>query len=205
MPLAVYIRSPDPLASAGVAFHLQREGPVMLVSADAVDANTVVVAVCERIDDGAMAELASAARLGARALVLVIDELDRAALVRAIGIGFRGIVRRRDVRGEELRAAVAAVAAGHAWLPPDLLGDLLQVLRRTSSLRADGTAPMVSLSEREAEVLRLLADGFGTGEIARRLAYSERTIKAVLHGVTERLNLRNRTHAVAYLVRHGFL
>jgi DNA-binding CsgD family transcriptional regulator len=55
------------------------------------------------------------------------------------------------------------------------------------------------------EVLRLLADGLDTVEIADRLNYSERTIKNVLHAMMTRLNLRNRSHAVAFGLRCGAL
>jgi DNA-binding NarL/FixJ family response regulator len=55
------------------------------------------------------------------------------------------------------------------------------------------------------EVLRLVADGLDTSEIARQLAYSERTVKNVLHDVTSRLQLRNRSQAVAYALRQGFI
>ena len=61
------------------------------------------------------------------------------------------------------------------------------------------------LRSREIAVLRLVAEGYDTGEIARELCYSERTIKKVLHDMTMRLNLRNRSHAVAYALRGGFI
>jgi DNA-binding NarL/FixJ family response regulator len=61
------------------------------------------------------------------------------------------------------------------------------------------------LAPREVEVLRLLADGLDTAEIARRLCYSERTVKNVVHDVTTRLQLRNRSHAVAYALREGLI
>jgi len=54
-------------------------------------------------------------------------------------------------------------------------------------------------------VLRLVADGLETSEIASRLSYSERTIKKVLHEVMTRLQLRNRSHAVAYALRNGLI
>ena len=61
------------------------------------------------------------------------------------------------------------------------------------------------LTDRELSVLRLVADGHDTGEIANRLAYSERTIKNIIHDLTTRLNLRNRSHAVAYAVKAGLI
>ena len=61
------------------------------------------------------------------------------------------------------------------------------------------------LAPREVEVLRLLADGLDTSEIAHQLAYSERTVKNVVHDVTTRLQLRNRSHAVAYALREGLI
>ncbi|HWB72974.1 MAG TPA: helix-turn-helix transcriptional regulator [Egibacteraceae bacterium] len=61
------------------------------------------------------------------------------------------------------------------------------------------------LNRREVEVLRLVAEGLDTAEIANHLSYSERTIKNVIHDATMRLNLRNRTHAVAYALRQGLI
>jgi DNA-binding NarL/FixJ family response regulator len=54
-------------------------------------------------------------------------------------------------------------------------------------------------------VLRLLADGCDTAEVGRRLFYSERTVKNIIHDVTSRLELRNRVHAVAYAIREGLI
>jgi DNA-binding NarL/FixJ family response regulator len=51
--------------------------------------------------------------------------------------------------------------------------------------------------------VRLLADGLDTLEVARRLGYSERTVRAIPHGALTALNLRNRVHAVAYTLRNG--
>ncbi len=65
------------------------------------------------------------------------------------------------------------------------------------------TATVMGWSAREIEVLRLLAHGLSTREVARRLAYSERTIKNVVYDLTTRHGLRNRTHAVAVAVRAG--
>ncbi|MGH9283859.1 MAG: LuxR C-terminal-related transcriptional regulator, partial [Acidimicrobiales bacterium] len=91
-------------------------------------------------------------------------------------------------------------------MPPDLLGRLLgQVGRLQRHVLAPRGLTMSGLAERELEVLRLVADGFGTAEIASRLAYSERTVKNVIHDITSRFQLRNRAHAVAYAVREGLI
>jgi DNA-binding NarL/FixJ family response regulator len=61
------------------------------------------------------------------------------------------------------------------------------------------------LSDREVRVLQLVADGWDTAEIAGELCYSERTVKNILHDLTTRLQLRNRSHAVAYALREGLI
>ena len=73
-------------------------------------------------------------------------------------------------------------------------------------LRAVPPTPLPSaLGHRELMALRLLADGCDTREIARQLCYSERTVKSIIGTVTERLGVRNRTHAVAHAIRHGLI
>lgn len=62
-----------------------------------------------------------------------------------------------------------------------------------------------SLRARELDVLALVADGLSTREVARTLAYSERTIKNILQDLTTRFGLRNRTQAVAWALRNGLI
>ena len=54
-------------------------------------------------------------------------------------------------------------------------------------------------------MLRLLADGKDTAEVGQELFYSERTVKNIVHDITSRLELRNRTHAVAYAIKQGLI
>jgi DNA-binding NarL/FixJ family response regulator len=98
------------------------------------------------------------------------------------------------------------VAAGDGEVPPDLLARLLgQVGKLQRQVLAPRGLNFTGLSERERHVLRLVAEGHDTGEIARSLCYSERTVKNVLHDITTRLQLRNRSHAVAYALREGLI
>jgi DNA-binding NarL/FixJ family response regulator len=91
-------------------------------------------------------------------------------------------------------------------LPPDLLSRLLQ---QVGELQRQVLGPrgltFSGLTERELSVLRLLADGHDTAEVGKQLFYSERTVKNIVHDLTSRLELRNRTHAVAFALRQGLI
>jgi DNA-binding NarL/FixJ family response regulator len=138
--------------------------------------------------------------------VLVARVIDDSTLVAAAEVGVGGLLRRGDTTPESLARALLRVAAGEGEVPPDLLGRLLgQVGRLQRQVLAPRGLAFSGLSDREAEVLKLVASGHDTAEIAGRLSYSQRTVKNILHDVTTRLQLRNRSHAVAYAVREGLI
>ncbi|MFF7580911.1 response regulator transcription factor [Streptomyces sp. NPDC008061] len=89
-------------------------------------------------------------------------------------------------------------------MPGELVRSLIEELRVLLRSPTESTRPG-GFEGREVEVLRLLAEGLETTEIAANLNYSERTIKNIIFAVTRRLNLRNRTLAVAYAIRAGTL
>jgi DNA-binding NarL/FixJ family response regulator len=125
-------------------------------------------------------------------------------LLPAIELGLRSVVPLRDVTAAALRGAVLAVCAGGAYLPVDIQGSLLtQVIRVKRELLEPRGLRLHRLESREVDLLRLLAAGWELPEIADKLSYSERTVKNVLHSLTKRLGLRNRTQAVAYAIRNG--
>jgi DNA-binding NarL/FixJ family response regulator len=120
--------------------------------------------------------------------------------------GVSGLVRRAEATPERLAKAVCAAARGEGSVPADLLGRLLtQVGRLQRQLLSPRGLSLNGMSTREIEILRLVSDGFDTAEIAGKLCYSERTVKNVLHDVTSRLQLRNRSHAVAYALKQGLI
>ncbi|MGO4757572.1 LuxR C-terminal-related transcriptional regulator, partial [Streptomyces sp. 2MCAF27] len=138
--------------------------------------------------------------------VLVITRIDEQQLVDAAECGFVGIVRRAETTPERLVQVISSVAQGEGHVPPDLLGSLLeQVGKLQGQVLAPRGLNFTGLAAREIEVLRLVAEGYDTADIAMKLSYSERTIKNVLHAVMTRLNLRNRSHAVAYALRQGLI
>jgi DNA-binding NarL/FixJ family response regulator len=199
--LSVCVLAEDPLLRAGTVAQLGSLG-IVLVAEQEVDARTLVLLVCDTFDDGVERRLGAIRARTQAACVLVPVILDHARFSRALLVGVRGIVWRRDASRHALRVALDAVDRGGGSLPPDLTGVLLDRFGRGPLGERACESP---LGARELDVLRLVADGYDTHEIAVRLAYSERTIKAILHDVTSRLGLRNRSHAVAFLIRRGVL
>ena len=90
-------------------------------------------------------------------------------------------------------------------MPVDLVAPLLGAVRRIRRGVVTMAAAPTTLSPRERDVIRLLAEGRDTAEIAGALSYSERTVKGVIHEVTSRLQLRNRSHVVAFALRNDML
>ena len=106
----------------------------------------------------------------------------------------------------EVGPAVGHVAVGDAVIcHPQQSCGVCAACRTGDDMRCAAGLTFNGLATREIEVLRLVADGCDTHEIADKLAYSERTVKNVLHDVTTRLQLRNRSHAVAYALRQGLI
>ncbi|MEW5660325.1 response regulator transcription factor, partial [Streptomyces cinereoruber] len=140
----------------------------------------------------------------------VAGELREPDLLSVVEYGVRAIIWRHQATEQRLLSAVHSAARGEGELPPDLVSRLLnQVgrLRRATAAgtTAGGTAPLFGMAPREVDVLRLLAEGLDTRQISERLAYSERTVKNILHALMTRLQLTNRAHAVAYALREGYI
>ncbi|NHC15927.1 response regulator transcription factor [Motilibacter deserti] len=204
--IPVYVLAGDPISEAGVARQLGESLRCRLVSRADADAAQVAVVVADRVDDQARRLVREARERGRARVVLVAGVLGHLDLVPALETGAIGVVRRHEATPERLVTAVVHAAAGERTVPPDLLGRVVDSMARLHRhvRPTRGLAP-TGLAGREIEVLRLVAEGLDTAEIARELSYSERTIKNVLHEVTTRLQLRNRPHAVAYAMRQGLI
>jgi DNA-binding NarL/FixJ family response regulator len=202
----VALQATDPLSQAGLASYLQsRPELALLRTADRAEAKVLVVSV-ERLTTDVVAMLRrSAAEIGAP-VVLITNEITETELLTAVECRVVAILPRPAVTAERLVHSVLAAAAGGGVMPPNLVGELLKHIER---LQRDVLTPhglnASGLTPREIDVLRLMADGLDTNEIAGELCYSERTVKNVIYGVTHRLKLRNRSHAVAYALRSGMI
>lgn len=204
--IAVSIRAQDPITRSGLVAQLAYRHEVHIIDADDAAPGGVTVVLADEVDDASIRTI-RAARIGdENRVVLVVTRLGEGDLLGAVEAGASSVLRRTEATPDRVIEAVRAASSGAAAMSPDLLGQLLEHVGR---LQRDVLAPrglrFSGLTDREVRVLRLMADGLGTVEIGKRLFYSERTVKNIIHDVTSRLHLRNRTHAVAYALREGFI
>ncbi|GLV91423.1 helix-turn-helix transcriptional regulator [Streptomyces lavendulae subsp. lavendulae] len=167
---------------------------------------TVAILLVDALDEATLSRLRRLTRTEGTRVVLVANALREADLLQVVECGVRAIVWRREATEDRLLQAVRAAARGDGDLPSDLIARLITQVgsMQRSAERLPGM-PASGLVRREVDVLRLVADGLSTEEVAAKLAYSERTVKNVMHGLTTRLHLRNRAHAVAYALREGYI
>ncbi|GAA1122685.1 response regulator transcription factor [Kribbella jejuensis] len=202
MTIPVWVKALDPLSQFGLVYTLGHRPEVRLI--DDPEAAAVALVAVDALDGAAVQVLRAATQRGCRRIVLIGSSIDDDALMTAVQLGVAGVLRRTEATGDRIVHLVLVAAAGDGNLPTELMGRLLGQPSTVHRLPGSGLSGSV-LSDRETQVLRLVADGKDTQEIARELSYSERTVKNVLHDVTSRLQLRNRSHAVAYALRQGLI
>jgi DNA-binding NarL/FixJ family response regulator len=205
-PITTYVHCTDPISLAGVVAQLRMRPEVRVVEELDVDQAHVAIVVADQLDDDTGRVIRALCRGDRPRIVLVAATIDEATVVAAAELGVGGLLRRTDATADALVRTISRVAAGEGDVPPDLLGRLLeQVGRLQRQVLAPRGLAFSGLTPRETEVLRLVAEGHDTAEIAAEMCYSERTVKNVLHDLTTRLQLKNRTHAVAYAMREGLI
>lgn len=199
--LSAYVDAVDPISRAGIVSQLQGRPDLAVV--DEPTCAAVAVLGVDRFDAPAARSVRSLCSSGCR-VVVVAATVDDWSILSVAESGASAILRRSEACGERLAEVLLSVREGRGVVGPDMVASLLT---RLGELERSALAPPCinpgGLTGRETDVLRLLADGFDTSEIAAKLSYSERTVKSVIHGVTTRFNLRNRCHAVAYALRSG--
>lgn len=121
----------------------------------------------------------------------------------ALAAGASGFLL-KDAPAEELLQAVRVVAAGEAVLAPSITHRLIQQIKNRP-IRRDESKELESLTEREREVLRLIAKGATNLEIAQQLFVGETTVKTHVSHVLQKLGLRDRVQAVVLAYETGFV
>ncbi|MFF7364138.1 response regulator [Streptomyces sp. NPDC008125] len=137
-------------------------------------------------------ELANPARV-----LVVTSFTEQRTVVPALRAGASGYVY-KDVDPDALAGAIRSIHAGHVLLQPEVAGALL-----AQEDGGGGTGRGTTLTEREREVLGLIADGRSNREIARALVLSEKTVKTHVSNILMKLDLADRTQAALWAVRHG--
>lgn len=200
----VQVRADDPISREGVKGQLGVRDDIRVVGDE--DPCEVLILVVHRLDESCVRNIRRLRAQGIERVLLVVSEIDNGGLLAVVEAGVGGVVWRNDATAETLARSARTLADGNAALPPDITARLLTAVGRLQQqvLVPNGLTSS-GLSGREIDVLRLVAEGCDTAEIAVRLSYSERTIKGILHDIKTRLHLRNRTHAVTYAMREGLL
>ena len=202
----VSVWAPDPLSRAGTVAQLRNATGLHILQDGQSVEGSVALVVADEVDAEALQVIRSLRREGALGTALLVTRLDDRALLSAVEAGVAGILRRSQATMANIVATIRSVAAGEGTVPPDMLARLLdQVGHLQRQVLAPRGLTFSGLTERELSVLRLLADGYDTNEVSGQLFYSERTVKNIIHDVTSRLELRNRTHAVAYAIKQGLI
>ncbi|MEU2114055.1 response regulator transcription factor [Streptomyces sp. NPDC016459] len=130
-------------------------------------------------------------------VLIVTSFTEQRTVVPALRAGASGYVY-KDIDPDALAGAIRSVHAGHVLLQPEVAGALL-----TQDDSPAGTGRGSTLTEREREVLGLIADGRSNREIARALVLSEKTVKTHVSNILMKLDLADRTQAALWAVRHG--
>jgi DNA-binding NarL/FixJ family response regulator len=204
--VAVATYAEDPVLRAGIAHQLRPRPEVELVAPGEESRAAVTLVVVDQIGDDTVRLLRKLRHGKASRTALVVGRFEPPALRTAIECGVAAVIRRAEATGDRLVSMITAVSRGEGVLPGDVLGQLLDHVGQLSRSSLDpGVVTLSTLSAREADVLRLVSEGFDTNEIAGKLSYSERTIKNVLSEINTRLRLRNRAHAVGYAMRSGLI
>ncbi len=127
------------------------------------------------------------------ALTSVLEDSSVVGAIRAGAIGYL----LKDTEANELIRSIKAAAAGQVQLSPQAAARLMREVRAPESPEA--------LTERETEVLRLLAQGQSNKEVARQLSIGEKTVKTHVSSILGKLNVSSRTQAALYAVRIGLV
>ena len=224
---SVYVYASDPISAAGARAQLTGQPAIEVVGPADVDRARVALVVTDAVDESAARVVRAIQRDGVPRVVLVAIRFDEAGVLASVAAGVTDFVRRSEATSARLAEVLRRADRSGCQLPEGLLKRAAASAGSGGSVASPGSAtatdpdeassasaadPTVSrptvtahLSLREAEIMRLVADGLDTGDIADRLAYSESTIKGVLAKVMGRLQARNRCQAVAIVVREGLI
>lgn len=205
-PMPVRVLADDPVTRDAALACLLGRREIRVLPPEEAHAARVVLVLVERVTGETVAWIREAAEAcaGDVGFVVVGDGMREHHLLGAVAYGPVSVLARRDADFDRIVRAISGLPEGRLEMPDEAVGWLVGRLR---TIHKDVLEPRgltgAGLEVREVGVIRLLAEGLDTAEIARRMNYSERTVKSIIHGVLTQRQLRNRAHAVAFALRAG--
>jgi DNA-binding NarL/FixJ family response regulator len=200
--ISVLIVAKDPISHAGVERQLLAMSDITVLSPSSGHTPDVALVVADVVDDEVLGWIKTI-RKHCLSRVVVVAGMGGQAAALANEAGAHGVLPRAMADGRRLAWTIQKVHRGEAVALTSAEGrSEVPSFAEPGSATEKGRA---MVSERDREVLRLLAEGCDTGEIARTLAYSEPTIKNVIQRLFEQLKAKNRPHAVALALRSGII
>lgn len=212
-PIEVICVDDHPIFRVGLRAILDAPGtPAIRLLAEAHDGPSVLALVEEHVPDVLIVDLQLAKdeqcasglhvirttrAISPHTQVLVLTAFEGVPLLlEAMAAGANGYVfKSDDLAGSEIRRGLAVVAQGQYYYGPQILRRLPEIMQR--GLRS-GSKPVDQLTQREREVLRLLADGLSNQEIGDRLVISVKTVKTHVSNILSKLQFESRYQAAMY-------
>ena len=210
MPITILLVDDHALVRSGVRAYLETQ-PELEVVAEAGSGEEAVQLAAEHAPDVVLMDLVMPGMGGVEATRRVREVSPRSQVVvltsfhedtnifPAIKAGAISYLL-KDIGPAELAEAIRAAARGEAILDPKVAVRLMQELRGN---RTQAINPYTELSEREQEVLRLIAEGMSNAEMAKKLVLSEKTVKSHVSNILNKLHLADRTQAAVFAWREG--
>ncbi|GAA4545162.1 response regulator transcription factor [Amycolatopsis samaneae] len=209
--VAVAIHASDAMTRIGMTSMLAAERHLKILTDPAEFAVADVILIVEETVRGETLTLPAEVRAASPhetppRCVIVTDNFPDTMLVPAIECGMAAMLPRSGIDTSVLTRTIVGVSQGMAYFPLRLQAGLLAEFDRVINkvLKPRGIT-LSGLSAREHDVIRLLANGYDTEQIAAELAYSGSLIKKTLKDLMDRYGLRSRSHAVAHAIRSGII
>ncbi len=215
-PIKVMIADDQMMVRQGFAVLLDAQPDIEVVG-QAVDGAEAVAKVAELSPDVVLMDIrmpgmggieatsliTSAPGSAVKVLVLTTFDLDE-YVYEALRAGASGFLL-KDASADQLAEAVRVIAAGEALLAPNITKRLITEFSRLGAPRAPSKARIDELTERETEVLSLVAQGMSNAEIAEHLVVAEQTVKTHVGRILVKLGLRDRTQAAVFAYETGLI